>query len=205
MALAVWHTRQALGLGDESETRWAFIPPRNKMSVPTSAPKTIPQLQNTLRLKTQADAEALIKALPVENAFRMYMNRCLSAGSTKQELPDWKDVDEYLQEKRILKRVRLRGQTLEDVVAKEAFEKPYDLVRHASLFALRVKAFLKSDRGEKYDVILDKSQIRQAQDLAFDRIRRIMALLGFLVHQSRERQKELNRRRDEQMRKAGFV
>ncbi|KAI1769134.1 hypothetical protein GGR53DRAFT_474598 [Hypoxylon sp. FL1150] len=178
------------------------------MSLPTSAPRTIEHLQKALRLPTQADAEALVKALPVEEAFRMYANRCLSAGSASEEaLPDWKDVDAYLLEERMRKRVRLLGhlQTLEDVVAKEAFDRPYDRVRHASLFALRVMTFLKSDEGERYDVLPEKPRIKMAQDLAFDRAVRIMALLGYLVHRGRERRRELDRRRDEQMRKEGFV
>ncbi|XXG97445.1 hypothetical protein Hte_003746 [Hypoxylon texense] len=175
------------------------------MSVPASAPKTIEQLQTTLRLKTKADAEALVRSGPVADAFLKYINRCLSAGASKQLLPDWKEVDEYLLEKRLLRRVRIVGKTVEEVVTKETVQKPYDLVPHAALFALRIMTFLKSDKGEKYDVIMEESKIMYQADLSFDRCRRITALLGFLVHQSREATKKLNAKRDEQMKKAGFI
>ncbi|KAI1780751.1 hypothetical protein F4818DRAFT_435948 [Hypoxylon cercidicola] len=175
------------------------------MSVPASAPKTIEQLQNTLRLKAKADAEALVKADHVTEAFRMYSNRCLSANSMKLLLPDWKDVDEYLMDKRTSRQVRYMGKTLEGAVTKECFDKPYGLVPHASLFALRIMTFLKSDKGEKYDIILEDRRIKHNSDLSFDRCKRIMALLGFLVHQGRERMRRLNAKRDREMRAAGYI
>ncbi|KAI4866551.1 hypothetical protein F4820DRAFT_245869 [Hypoxylon rubiginosum] len=175
------------------------------MSVPASAPKTIEQLQNTLRLKTKADAEALVRTGPVADAFLMYLNRCLSSSAIKQQLPDWKDIDEYLTEKRLLRQKRIVGKTIEEVVTKESVDKPYDLVSHAALFALRIMTFLKSDKGEKYDASLEEHRIKHDADLSFDRCKRIMALLGFLVHQSREATKKLNAKRDKEMKKAGFV
>ncbi|KAI0181732.1 hypothetical protein GGR52DRAFT_53326 [Hypoxylon sp. FL1284] len=178
------------------------------MTAPASAPKTIEQLQEAFRLATRADAEALADAGPVADAFRTYANRCLSSGTVSRQLPDWKDVDGYLTNRRMSPQVRRRATattTLEAVVEADCFDAPYDLVRHASLFALRVAAFLRSDAGEKYDVLIERSRIRRSEDLSFDRCRRIVALLGFCVNRSRERVRALNQRRDREMRAAGFI
>ncbi|KAI0112775.1 hypothetical protein F4776DRAFT_667131 [Hypoxylon sp. NC0597] len=168
------------------------------MSAPAQAPKTIDQLQASLRLQDKSKAEALIKAHPVREAFRKYMNRCLSAGSTKKQLPDWKEVDAYLLEKRMPRTGRVAGKVLEDIVAEDCVNKPYDLLPHASMFALRIMTFLKSEEGEAYDIRLEDHAVRRHGDIQFDRCKRIMKLLGFLVNQNLEmkRNRELEKDRE---------
>nr|KAI1457915.1 hypothetical protein F4805DRAFT_160284 [Annulohypoxylon moriforme] len=157
------------------------------MSAPTRAPKTIEQLQSALRLKDKSSAEALIKANPVTEAFRKYSNRCLSSGSTTKLLPDWKDIDDYLLDARTSRAVRRAGKTLKQVVEQDCVGKPYELVPHVSMFALRIMTFLKSQDGRAYDIPLETHAVRFSQDRQFDRCVRIMNLLGFLVNQSREK------------------
>ncbi|KAI2602633.1 hypothetical protein GGR54DRAFT_653714 [Hypoxylon sp. NC1633] len=162
------------------------------MSAPAKAPKTIEELQIALRLKQKSDAEALVKTDDVKEAYRKYANRCLSSGSTRQELPGWDEVDQYLMDTRLSGRLG-RRQTLEDVVAEDSYNRPHELLPHASLFALRIMAFLKSRKGRQYDVGPGTRRVGADEDLQFDRCVRIMALLAFLVHQSREskRQREV--------------
>ncbi|KAI0880102.1 uncharacterized protein GGS22DRAFT_99835 [Annulohypoxylon maeteangense] len=157
------------------------------MSATAKAPKTIEQLQAALRLKDKSSAEALIKANAVTEAFRKYSNRCLSSGSTIKLLPDWKDVDGYVHDMHMSRAVRRAGKTLKQVVEQDCLAKPYELIPHAAMFALRIMTFLKSKDGEIYDVPLKDNARRSFQDLQFDRCVRIMNLLGFLVNQNRER------------------
>ncbi|KAI2467465.1 hypothetical protein F4781DRAFT_308916 [Annulohypoxylon bovei var. microspora] len=157
------------------------------MSASTRAPKTIEALRSALRLKDKNSIEALVTATPVTEAFRKYSNRCLSSGSTTKLLPDWKDVDEYLHDKRMSRGLRRKGKTLEEAVDQDCVDKPYELVPHASMFALRIMTFLKSERGEAYDISLEDHAIKHSEDPQFDRCVRIMHLLGFLVNQNRER------------------
>ncbi|KAI1106383.1 hypothetical protein F4804DRAFT_41600 [Jackrogersella minutella] len=156
------------------------------MSASAEAPKTIEDLQAVLRLKNKNNTEALVRADPVKEAFRKYSNRCLSSGSTRKQLPDWKDVDEYLLDMRMSHQVRRMGKTLKEVVSQDCMDKPYELLPHASMFALRIMVFLKSEKGEQYDIGLEKHAIRYSEDVSFDRCIRIMSLLGFLVNQNRE-------------------
>lgn len=162
-------------------------------------PKTIEELQAALRLGSKSDAEALIKADPVTEAARMYLNRCLSSGSTRKQLPDWKHVDIYLQNKRM--KVPVRG-TLEQEVAKDCTDKPYELLPHAGMFALRMMDFLISEKGEMYDIPLETDKIRYPRDVQFDRCIRIMDLLGFLVNQNREMKRE---REEKKMKEDGWI
>ncbi|KAI0843611.1 hypothetical protein F5Y06DRAFT_291527 [Hypoxylon sp. FL0890] len=167
------------------------------MSASAQAPKTIDELQAVLRLKEKSQAEALINADPVKEAFRMYMNRCLSASSARRQLPDWKDVDEYLLDKRMSAQARQMGRKLDEIVVEECKNKPYDLLPHATMFALRTMTFLKSQEGEVYDISLDRPTGRW-EYVSFDRCKRIMSLLGFLVNQDRDmKAKEL--RKDQEM------
>ncbi|KAI1400717.1 hypothetical protein F4819DRAFT_359377 [Hypoxylon fuscum] len=175
------------------------------MSVPGRAPRTIGELQAALRLKDETGAEALVKAAPVKEAFRMYMNRCLSSSSTKQQLADWKDVDEYLLDQRTSRLVRRMSKTLQQVVDDDCFNKPYDLVAHASLFALRIMTFLKSDKGEMYDISLEDHAIRRYEDISFDRCRRIVSLLGYLVHQNGKAKRKAEMKMDQEMKEKGWI
>lgn len=153
------------------------------MSAPARAPSTIKELQSALRLKHRSDVEALTKSDYVKETFRMYANRCLSSGAIKKELPDWKDVDEYLLEKQTSWSVRSNSQSLEQAVTEESYNNPYDLLSHAALFALRMMTFLRG-KGKKYDVSLDYATC--PEDVLFDRYMRILNLLGFMVSQNRE-------------------
>ncbi|KAI0010544.1 hypothetical protein F4779DRAFT_616512 [Xylariaceae sp. FL0662B] len=135
------------------------------MSAPSKAPNTIEGLQESLRLTKKADVEALLKTNDIKEAFRQYRNRCLSSGSTKKLLPDWKAVDEYLQDKLTSRPVR-RGQPLEESVAQACHSHPYELIPHVSLFVLTVTDFLTSSTGKQFDVGLAK---HSPQDAEFDR------------------------------------
>ncbi|KAL7624606.1 hypothetical protein AAE478_006173 [Parahypoxylon ruwenzoriense] len=150
-----------------------------------TSPKTIRELQGALRLG-KADAEALVKSEAVREAFRQYMNRCLSSGSATKKLPDWKEVDDYLHDKRISTRVRRGVKSVEAAVADDCFEQPYELLPHASLFALRVMKFLKSSKGKAYDVDPDESAVMRWQEVEFDLCVRVMNLLAFLVNWNRQ-------------------
>ncbi|OTA88613.1 hypothetical protein M434DRAFT_122309 [Hypoxylon sp. CO27-5] len=169
------------------------------MSAPAQAPKTMDQLQAALRLKDKSKAEALLKAHPVKEAFRKYMNRCLSSDSTKRELPDWKKVDEYLLDKRMSASARGAGKVMKEIVAKECMDKAYDPLPHASMFALRIMTFLKSEEGEAYDISLENHSIWHHREVQFDRCKRIMNLLGFLVNQNREMKRNRELKRDRQI------
>ncbi|KAI1139906.1 hypothetical protein F5Y05DRAFT_335536 [Hypoxylon sp. FL0543] len=160
------------------------------MSTSARAPKTIEELRDALRLKETREAEALVNFDPVKEAFRKYMNRCLSASSTTKQLPDWKDVDEYLLERRMSRQAREVGVELEKIVDEDCKNRPYELLPHASLFALRIMTFLKSKEGEVYDISLEDHAAGRWEDVQFDRCVRIMALLGFLVNQDRMKKAE---------------
>ncbi|KAI1652306.1 uncharacterized protein F4817DRAFT_10336 [Daldinia loculata] len=149
-------------------------------------PETVKSLQISLRLKSRRDAEALIEVDEVKEAFRLYMNRCLTAASMNRELPDWKNVDDYLQSLRTSSVVRNKVKTLKEAVEDECKSAPYELLPHVSMFALRIMSFLTTARGEVFDVILDAEIAKGPEDIQFDRCIRIMHLLGFLVNQDRE-------------------
>ncbi|KAI0851944.1 hypothetical protein F5Y00DRAFT_203841 [Daldinia vernicosa] len=149
-------------------------------------PETVKSLQISLRLKTQRDAEALLEVDEVKEAFRLYMNRCLSAASMTRELPDWKHVDDYLQNLRTSSVVRSKAKTLREAVEDECKSAPYELLPHVSMFALRIMSFLVTARGEAFDVNLDAEIAKSPEDIQFDRCIRIMHLLGFLVTRDRE-------------------
>ncbi|KAI1653661.1 hypothetical protein F4813DRAFT_247310 [Daldinia decipiens] len=149
-------------------------------------PETVKSLQISLRLKTHRDAEALIEVDEVKEAFRLYMNRCLVATSMTKELPNWKDVDDYLQNLRTSSAVRNKAKTLREAVEEECKSAPYELLPHVSMFALRMMSFLITARGEVYDINLDAEIAKSPEDVQFDRCIRIMHLLGFLVNHDRE-------------------
>ncbi|KAK6955677.1 hypothetical protein Daesc_003320 [Daldinia eschscholtzii] len=162
-------------------------------------PDTVKDLQVALRLKSYRYAEALVKVDDVREAFRLYMNRCLAAaGSLTRELPDWKEVDGYLQQLRLSFVVRSGQKTLREVVDEDCASKPYDLVPHVSMFALRIMDFLRTAEGSRYDVGLSPEVARHPDDVQFDRCIRILHLLGFLVNQDRElkRAREAEKIRD---------
>ncbi|KAI1412310.1 hypothetical protein F5Y13DRAFT_45920 [Hypoxylon sp. FL1857] len=157
------------------------------MSTSTQSPKTMMELQAALRLKYKSDAEALIKAEPVKEAFRKYMNRCLSSGSTTKQLPDWKDVHEHLMVSRPARGI---DKTLNEIIEQQCTDNPYELMPHVSMFALRIMEFIKSAEGEVFDISLEDHPTRRPGDVQFDRCRRIMDLLAFLVNQHREMKKK---------------
>ncbi|OTA98798.1 hypothetical protein M426DRAFT_17069 [Hypoxylon sp. CI-4A] len=175
------------------------------MATSPQHPKTIDQLQRELRLKDRLQAQSLVRADAVKEAFRKYMNRCLSAISITKQLPDWKDVDEYLQEKRTSPHVRIMGRRVEELVERDCIDSPYELLYHASLFALRIMTFLRSKTGEKYDISQNHRSIKHNTDLKFDRCVRIMNLLGFLVNQHRETMTERQRKKDRQKKETSWI
>ncbi|KAI1381241.1 hypothetical protein F4677DRAFT_120025 [Hypoxylon crocopeplum] len=175
------------------------------MSASARAPKTIEELHVALRLRHRADAEELIKIDTVKEIFRKYSNRCLSSGSTKLQLPDWKDVDEYLLEVRTSWPVRKMGKTVEEIATQDCSNKPYDLLFHASLFALRIMTFFGSDEGHKYDIILEERRVKCPQDVQYDRCIRIMDLLGFLVNQDREMKREREAKKEQEMKEGNWI
>ncbi|KAI1433224.1 hypothetical protein GGR50DRAFT_518899 [Xylaria sp. CBS 124048] len=153
-------------------------------------PQTIDlsSLQRSLRLLTQADVEALLAADQIREAFRMYRNRCLiSDRHVGERLPSWKDVDEYLYdlqlsgEYRLLKRSGQEGNdALLEYVSRICHDKPYQIMPHIAAFTLRVEKFWRSPRGAWFDV---GCRAEDAHDRVFDRYRRIMELLRFLLEQ----------------------
>ncbi|KAI1802356.1 hypothetical protein F4811DRAFT_405510 [Daldinia bambusicola] len=150
-------------------------------------PDTVKDLQISLRLKSYRNAEALVQVDDVREAARLFMNRCLGvAGSLTTELPDWKDIDSYLQYVRLSFAVRRAQKTLAEAVDEDCKAKPYDLMPHAALFCLRIMDFLKTPEGAAYDVRLDPLVVRRPEDVQFDRCIRILHLLGFFVNQHRE-------------------
>ncbi|KAI1388575.1 uncharacterized protein F4822DRAFT_250564 [Hypoxylon trugodes] len=163
------------------------------MSSPNQCPMTIQELQIALRLRTISDAEELIKADPIKEAFRMYMNRCFSAASITRSLPNWKEVDEYIYWKQLHIGLRTTGALLRQVVAKDCHDNPYELIPHVGMFALRVMDFIKTPEGARFDVPLDATRIMRQEEIYFDRCRRLTTLLGFLVNQrllSRKRKRK---------------
>ncbi|KAI0130709.1 hypothetical protein F4814DRAFT_140025 [Daldinia grandis] len=149
-------------------------------------PETVKSLQISLRLKSQRDAEALVEVDEIKEAFRLYMNRCLTAASLTKELPNWKRVNDYLQHLRTWSVVRNKMKTLREAVEDECQSAPYELLPHVSMFALRVMSFLITAQGEAYDVNLDVEIAQCPEDIQLDRCIRIMHLLGFLVNRDRE-------------------
>ncbi|KAI1471696.1 uncharacterized protein F4812DRAFT_188921 [Daldinia caldariorum] len=150
-------------------------------------PDTVKDLQISLRLKSYRNAEALVQVHDVKEAARIFMNRCLgAAGSLTKELPDWKDVDNYMQHVRLSFAVRRAQKTLAQAVDEDCKVKPYDLMPHTALFCLRIMDFLRTAEGGAYDVCLDPLVVRRREDVQFDRCIRILHLLGFFVNQHRE-------------------
>ncbi|KAI1825425.1 hypothetical protein F4861DRAFT_538108 [Xylaria intraflava] len=141
-------------------------------------------LQESLRLPTEADASALLGADQVRETFRLYRNRCLvSDRRGPAQLPDWKDVDEFLYELQLSAPFRRdagnAGSRLLDYVARLCRDKPFELMPHVAAFVLRVESFLRSPSGAVFDVA--RAGSGSECDVLFDRYLRIMKLLAFLV------------------------
>ncbi|RYP50985.1 hypothetical protein DL768_003569 [Monosporascus sp. mg162] len=147
-------------------------------------PKSMGDLRDRFGLKDSSDAEALLKAWPIKEAFHYYLNRCLSnQHSVVKELPEWQDVDQYLLDMRMMPRAKRRDRSLKELVEEECFNAPYQLMPHVALFVLRAESFLRSDEGTRFDIV---SQMYDAeQDKEFDRRWRSIDLLCFLVGRHR--------------------
>ncbi|RYP31243.1 hypothetical protein DL767_005872 [Monosporascus sp. MG133] len=147
-------------------------------------PKSMGDLQTRFSLKDNSDAEALLKAWPIKEAFHYYLNRCLSnQHSVVEELPEWQEVDQYLLDMRMIPRAKRRDRSLKEVVEEECFNAPYQLMPHVALFVLRAESFLQSDEGTRFDIASQMYDTKQ--DKEFDRRWRSMDLLCFLVGRHR--------------------
>ncbi|RYO81113.1 hypothetical protein DL766_009925 [Monosporascus sp. MC13-8B] len=144
------------------------------------APKSMGDLRARFGLKDNSDAEALLQAWPIKEAFHYYLNRCLSnQHNVAGELPEWQEVDQYLLDMRMMSRAKRRDRSLKELVEEECFSAPYQLMPHVALFVLRAEGFLQSDEGTRFDIA---SQMYDTeQDKEFDRRWRSMDLLCFLV------------------------
>lgn len=144
---------------------------------PSRTPKTIDELRHRFGLTADSDAEALLNAWPIKEAFYAYLNRCLSTQRTRPlELPGWKEVDQYLVEIQARHRSKPLGQLLE----KKCMGFPFELMPHVALFVLRAEVFLQSDEGSAFDGAGVKYGAKQ--DREFDRRWRCTDLLCFSVH-----------------------
>jgi hypothetical protein len=137
-------------------------------------PDTFEDLQNSLNLAEESYARQLVKAKPVEEAFRQYHNRYLKSKATSPEkLEDWKLVDAYIYE------ARLRSKTPEIYMQCVCRSEPYNGLPHIALFVWRVMQFLKSEEGKRFD--RPSTSVKMEFDRDFERCQRIVSLLGFLL------------------------
>jgi hypothetical protein len=190
-------------------------------SAPPKPTASLSDLQTCLRLSSEAETSALLKADEVMESFRLYRNRCLVSKRMRAlDMPDWKDVDAWLYELKTDPEVRRylrqsaststptptsksatsdeggkgeakRGtqggvKTLENYLASICRDKPYELMPHVAMFALRVGAFLMSEKGARFDVGKGAGEGSVSKgglggEREFDRALRIMKILGFLV------------------------
>ncbi|KAI8958196.1 hypothetical protein F5Y11DRAFT_51489 [Daldinia sp. FL1419] len=149
-------------------------------------PESIKELQIALRLRRQVDAEDLLKEDAVKEAFRVFMNRCLIvSGSRAIELPNWKEVDDYLETINLSYVVRRGAKTIDSCLQERCTAQPYSLKPHVAQFYRTLSIYLTSTRGEEYDMPLEPEAPGERPKTQFDRCVRIMNLLGFLVDQSR--------------------
>ncbi|RYP91207.1 hypothetical protein DL770_002684 [Monosporascus sp. CRB-9-2] len=147
-------------------------------------PMSMGDLRARFGLKDNSDAEALLKAWPIKEAFHYYLNRCLSnQHSVVQELPEWQEVDQYLLDMRMMLRAKRRDRSLKELVEQECFNAPYQLMPHVALFVLRAEIFLQSDEGTRFDIASQMYDTKQ--DKEFDRRWRGIDLLCFLVGRHR--------------------
>lgn len=168
----------------------AFRPPRTA----PRPPKTVQELRARFRLGGDAEAEALLAAWPVKEALRRYLNRCLATRrAVPAELPGWQEVDEYLTETALRLGIGVgvgveagvpraasgEAASLERAVEDACFATPFALLPHAARFVLRVEGFLVSSEGRAFDAASGAYDRRS--DVEFDRRRRAVDLLGFLV------------------------
>ncbi|RYP63419.1 hypothetical protein DL769_006958 [Monosporascus sp. CRB-8-3] len=147
-------------------------------------PKSMGDLRARFGLKDNSDAEALLKAWPIKEAFHYYLNRCLSNQRTViKELPEWQEVDQYLLDMRMMPRAKRKDRSLEELVEEECFNAPYQLMPHVALFVLRAESFLQSDEGTRFEIASRKYDTKQEKE--FDRRWRSIDLLYFLVGRHR--------------------
>ncbi|RYP07514.1 hypothetical protein DL764_002443 [Monosporascus ibericus] len=150
----------------------------------TEVPKSMGDLRARFGLKNNSDAEALLKAWPIKDAFHYYLNRCLSnQHSVVKELPEWQEVDQYLLDMRMMPQDKRRDKSLKELVEEECFNAPYQLMPHVALFVLRAESFLQSDEGIRFDIASQMYETKQ--DKEFDRCWRSVDLLCFLVGRHR--------------------
>lgn len=153
--------------------------PKHMSKNPRRSPRTIDELRGRFSLRKDSHAELLLQAWPIKDAFYHYLNRCLSTQRTDPlELPEWKEVDEYLHEML----TRPRSKPLEKHIEDQCARLPFELLPHMALFVLRAESFLQSDEGRAFDVASKKYVSRHGSELEFDRRWRCTDLLGFLVH-----------------------
>ncbi|KAI1506761.1 hypothetical protein F5X99DRAFT_423380 [Biscogniauxia marginata] len=158
----------------------------------TQTPGTLEELRTSLRLGSSSEAEALLRAWPVKEAFHSFVNRCLSSrGPEPRPIPDWKVVDGYLHEKRLDADVRKgkkkkegEGEALEERVAGECLQRPYEPLPHVAMFVLRMARFMDTEEGGRFDV--GPRRLVKKPGREFDRCVRATQLLGFLLKRHRE-------------------
>ncbi|KAI0121706.1 hypothetical protein BJ170DRAFT_133676 [Xylariales sp. AK1849] len=143
-------------------------------------PETLQDLQNSFKLAKVSDARALIEIDAVKESFRQYLNRYLkSETTTAEDLDDWKVIDDYLYE------VRLHHKRPGEYAADQCLHQPYARRPHVALFVLRIMRFLKSKKGELFDVPGVRGE--HGDDRDFERCRRSVQLLGFLLKQKQSK------------------
>ncbi|KAI2642165.1 hypothetical protein GGS21DRAFT_293059 [Xylaria nigripes] len=152
-------------------------------------PRTIVELGEALRLESSGEVQAFLDAGAVREAYRIYRNRCLvSSQHGASELPDWKDVDEYVYEMQMTAEFRqwhagkrsLRiTEALVEYVEMTCREKPYELKPHVVGFVLRIDAFWSTPLGARFNSPGGGDGSRREAE--FDRYIRIMKLMRFMV------------------------
>ncbi len=162
------------------DAKFVFTPERT----PLKALETMEELRDCFGLREISKAEALIKAWPIKEAFHYYLNRCLSAERiVSEKLPEWKEVDEYLLEKKMTP-LKTRGEKSTQRLVEEACSSsPFEPMPHVALFVLRAESFLQTGEGGVFDIASKKYDNREHRE--FDRRQRSMDLLSFLVRRYR--------------------
>ena len=161
----------------------------------TRPPKTIEELRVRFRLKNDAEVEAMLGIFTVQEAFRRYLNRCLSTKRTELiELPGWKEVDAYLEMKQEpIQRAKSAtpAAALQHDVEEACVRQPFNPTPHVALFVLRIEAFLVSEEGKAFDVA--SRRLEYSGEVEFERRWMATDLLYFLInrHNSKQKTKEV--------------
>ncbi|KAK6209002.1 hypothetical protein LQW54_006750 [Pestalotiopsis sp. IQ-011] len=150
----------------------------SKPMAPSKAPPPTPleQIQKTFKLPSLSETRDLVRAGPIQDAFRQYLNRYLCSHRSHLDPPeDWQAIDAHI----FAARITFRDP--EAHIADQCGRRPYERLPHAALFVLRVMRFLASDGGARFDG--PSVRWEQKGDRDFARCKRGLELLGFLVRQ----------------------